>query len=461
MLNLSGLLEVQSIRTILSMVDNKFKDSSKFKTPESIILFEQNYISREQLLELCNDQYEEELSEPTGSFIPKDIISSFEGTGAVPVKYSSSTREVFALYIPEYPYEKPSINVYKIRYVPTTLHYYILNYTKHYGAFPELLPITGKNALDMIIEESIKLGVPDLTISNEEERVIVYYNLLKRKTMSNNIFPRYILDEIIKVLTIETPIAELSDNKAKRFGFTIDDDYRARVVINKNYYGHVVTIRLYPQTLFDKTLEDLSINEEVIEMFRDPTTNRNNGLRLIVGETMSGKNTTALAVLKEVVDEGDSKVVSIEMPVEQRLQGVEQIGVEFLDEYVSNIESLVHQNPDYVYIAEIMDETGMAVLKIANTGKRVMTTLHSNSVADTISRITDITGLTANRVIQVIHSIIHQQLVRIGDKIYPKTTFVYFDDEFKQQLYDKSFGEIIRLINEREKGGLKSGLLPS
>lgn len=461
MLNLSGILDTQTCRIIGEMVLTRFVDSSIFKTPESLILYEQRYLSNEVLLSLCNEQYDSTvtLTEPKRTFVPTNIINSFKNSRAVPIAYSPSTKTVSVLYIPEYPVTKPNINVNTVNYIPTTLHYYIINHMLMYGEFDELLPTTGKMALDMIIEEAIKLEVPDITISNEHNGVIVYYNKLKRKMLSNNVFPKYIMDEIIKVLTISTPIVNKTDNKAKYVGYDIDEDYRARVLINKNYYGHVISIRLYPQTLFNKTFEDLNINQQVIDLFRDTSINQLSGLRVIVGGTNSGKNTTALAALREVVDEGYSKVVSIEMPTEQRLDGVEQIGVEYMDEYVSNIESLIHQNPDYVYIAETKDETGLAVMRVANTDKKVITTLHSNSVADTISRIVDITGLSSNRIIQVLHSIIHQSLVRIGDKLYPSNTFVFFDNELKQLLYDKPFGEIIGIINSRVKGGLKDGLL--
>lgn len=442
------------------MVTTKFKDSSKFRTPESIILYEQGYLTREKLLELCNDQYDDlVLKEPTASFIPKEFIETFVGSKAVPIRYLASKRELEVLYVPEYVVEKPDVANVKVIYTATTLHYFILNYVRFYGDFPELLPIPGKSALDMILEEAIKQGVPDLTISNLEERVVVYYNKKKRKVMGNNIFPKYIMDEIIKVLTITTPIADITENKPKYVGYEIDEEYRARVVIVKNYYGYSLTIRILPNSMFEKTMEDLNLHQDVIDFFRDESVNRLNGLRVIVGETMSGKNNTALAVLKEIVDEGYSKIVSIEMPVEQRILGIEQIGVETIEEYVANIESLVHQNPDFVYIKETVDGTGYPVMKVANTGKRVLTTLHSNSVADTISRIVDITSLSANRVIQVLHSVIHQELVRVGEEIYPKTTYVYFDDEFKQELYDMPFGDIIRLIKAREKGGLRDGIL--
>lgn len=462
MLNLSGLLDVQSIRTIDNMVLTRFKDSSKFRTPESVILYEQGYLSKEKLLELCNEQYPEiKLTEPGSSFVPKDILTLFEGSKAIPIRYSSLKKEIEVIYVPEYESEKIKVPNHQIIYTPTTLHYYVINHVRFYGDFSELQSVPGKSALDMILEEAIHQSVPDLTISNLEGSVIVYYNKKKRKVMATNIFPKYVMGEIIKVFTIESPIDDITDNRAKYVGYEIDDEYRARVLINKNYYGHVITIRLFPNALFEMSLEDLNINQEVIDFFRDKSKNKVNGIRVIVGETMSGKNNTALSVLREIVQEGGSKVVSIEMPVEQRISGVEQIGVENIEEYNSNIQSLIHQNPDFVYITEMKDDTATEVMRIANTGKKVLTTLHSNSVADTVSRITDITGLSPNRIIQVLHSILHQELVIIGDEIYPKTTFVYFDNEFKQELYDKPFGEIIRLIRERERGGLRDGILPA
>lgn len=460
MLNLAGVLNTQSVRSVHDIVNTKFKDPSIFKTPESVVLFEQNYLDRETLLRLCNEQYPDiTLLEPVGNFIPKDIIDRYRGTNDVPIRFIPSKKEVEVLYVPEYQSKSVDVSMYKVKRIPTTLHYYISTYVKHYGDFCELQRIPGKAALNMIIEEAIKEDVPDLTISNEESRVIVYYNKKKRKVMGNNIFPGYIMEDIIKVLTIKSPMDSDYGRMAKYTEYQIDDEYRARVVINRNIYGYVLSIRLFSNSQFNKSLEDININEEVIRFIRDASINKSNGLRLIVGETMSGKNTTALAMLREIVDEGTSKVVSIEMPVEQHIKGVEQIDTEYISEYVSNITSLIHQNPDFVYITETKDETAQAVLNIANTGKRVLTTLHSNSIADTISRITDITNLTSNRVIQVLHSIIHQELVNINDELYPCTKYVYFDEAFKQELYDKPFGEVIRLIKERERGGFRNGLL--
>ena len=453
MLNLTGVLDAQSIQHIHEMTTTRFVDYTKFKTPESLICYEQGYLTPIELLDLCDSMYEEDLQEPTPNNIPQRVADMFlSDERSTPIRFIQSTKVIEALYVPELGKgEAVGTGIYHVKYIPTTLHYFILQRVRIYGNISWLLNVPGKQALDMILEEAIRNNVPDLTISNVENIVQVYYNKGKRKVLSNNIFPKYIIDDIIKVLTVTTPIADKQDKTAKYVGYDVDDDYRARVVINHTYWGYAITIRLFPKAAFNATYEDLNLGDVLSHFLRSTEFTTGNGIRLIVGETMSGKNTTSLAILKCLVDSGLSKVVSIEMPMEQTLPGVEQIDVEFIDEYVSNIESLIHQNPDFVYITETKDETGKAVMKIANTGKRILTTLHSNSVHDTISRITDITGMSSNRVIQVLHSIIHQRLVSDdGVHLRPVCTYCYFDEDFKQQLYDKSFGEIISLIKQKE-----------
>ena len=169
---------------------------------------------------------------------------------------------------------------------------------------------------------------------------------------------------------------------------------------------------------------------------------------------MSGKNTTSLACLREITLNDNYKVVSIEMPVEQELIGVEQINCEDEEEYDLAINSLLRQNPDLVYITEIGDTTANSVMRVTNTGKRVMSTLHANSCADVIGRLIDITGLSTDRIIQTLHSVVYQELVRNeeADTISPKTKYVYFSQERKNQLYGRPYGEIITKIKQWEGG---------
>jgi type II secretory ATPase GspE/PulE/Tfp pilus assembly ATPase PilB-like protein len=148
------------------------------------------------------------------------------------------------------------------------------------------------------------------------------------------------------------------------------------------------------------------------------------------------------------------KIVSIENPVEILVDGVEQINVETEDEYRANVASLLRQNPDIVYIAEINNSTALDTINASNTGKVVFSSLHANSISDVIARLQDMTGLSADRLLLTMHSCVYQELVRndAEDRVYPKNRCLYFTDALKNQLYGKSLGEIkVKLMEEEAK----------
>jgi type II secretory ATPase GspE/PulE/Tfp pilus assembly ATPase PilB-like protein len=159
-------------------------------------------------------------------------------------------------------------------------------------------------------------------------------------------------------------------------------------------------------------------------------------------------------MLQELVKTDKWKVISVEMPVEQRLPGVEQLSCDTLEEYDGDIKSTIHSNPDFLYITEIRDITGKPTVQVTNTGKCVLSTIHANSVADCISRLVDVTGYSADRVIQTLHSIMYQELVRDekSDTVRPRNRFVHLSNPLKYELYGKSMGDIIKIIEDREDG---------
>ena len=236
----------------------------------------------------------------------------------------------------------------------------------------------------------------------------------------------------------------------------MNDEYRGRVVINPKFKGTSITIRLLPNATFDSRLEDCNLTKETIDFIRDELMSSEVGLRLFVGPTMSGKNTTALSILNEVVHNRDQKVVSVEMPVEQELRGVEQMNCEDDEEFDLVVSSLLRQNPDIIYVTEIGDKNANSVMKVCNTGKWVLSTIHANGVSDVFSRLEDITRLPVNRIIQVIHSIVFQELVRDEDTdtVRPKNRYVYLSQERKQRLYNCPYEDIIKEIKSWEAGDL-------
>lgn len=388
------------------------------------------------------------------SYVPPDIVRHFQGSDVVPVSYSPMRGLVTCVAMTEIGTNfLPLNNGLKVDVVFTPIFNYFQEYVKYYGLHPDLAVVPAKSLWDSIVREAISLGASDITLSSVGLSSKAYFNVRKNKVYSNRILSADNLVDIIKMICFSDPY-DFNSGKSKRVGHNLNEDFRGRTIINRKHNGYAITTRILPNAAFDKDLDSCNLTPEVIELIREYMMNMELGLRLIVGATMSGKNSTALAMLKELTEDDVMKVVSIEMPVEQELPGVEQINCQSEEEYEDNITSLLWQNPDFVYLTETSDSNASAVMRVTNTGKRILSTLHANSCADTIGRLVDITGLSTDRIIQSLHSITYQELVRdsVTDTVKPKNRFVYFSQERKNILYGKSFGEIITKIKEWEGG---------
>ena len=231
-------------------------------------------------------------------------------------------------------------------------------------------------------------------------------------------------------------------------------DYRGRVCVTHKYKGYMITIRVLPKKAFDDTFDKLNISLKSQEFLKDAFLDVESGLHIVCGATMSGKNTTILACLRQIALKDYIKIVSVERPVEQELFGVEQISCETDEEYSAVCESLIRMNPDLVYITEINDKCADSVMKVANTGKCVIATIHANGVPYILDRLEDVTGQEADKLLVNIHSVVYQELVRDEqtDTIKPKLRFLKFTDEVKQKLFDKTRGQRYQILKELEDG---------
>lgn len=453
MLNLNGIVPVDVIHEISDYTNLRLRDKDKYKCAEALALYEQRIIPNDEIYSICEKALEDDLFIPATSYIPDNIIQHFHGSDVVPVSFSPMRGVITCVALNEIGDKFDPIQNYDVEIQYTTIYNYFQEYVKQYGPHPDLLDVPAKILMDSIVNEGIALGAADLTISSVGKSASIYYNVRKKKVYSQRILTADNIEDIIKLLCFESPMDD-STNAPKYVGVTLNDFYRGRVVINHKFHGYAITIRLLPNASFEASLEDCNLTKETIQFLRDTFMNRELGLRLFVGSTMAGKNKSALACLRELALEDRYKIVSIEMPVEQVLDGVEQINCEDEEEYDLNINSLVRQNPDLVYVTEMGDTTATSVMRLTNTGKRVISTLHANSCADVIGRLQDTTGLSLDRIIQTIHSIVYQELVRDEkeDTIRPKNKYVYLSKERKAQLYGKSYGEVLLKLDSWEGG---------
>ncbi len=453
MLNLAGCLSATNQRLVENSTKLRFKEPSQFTTPEALVVYEQRLLDESVLLKLCSKEYGQELSTPVQSYVPPELANEFRGYNCVPILYDPREERIEVGVLPEMTGYIPDVRGNITVRINVPIYYYVQLYERYYGEPDFLYKIPPADKWSMIVEEGVALGAADITVTNVAEGAIVYYNVRKRKIRSHRMVSREDVEQFANILSMRahSPISEV-DNHPRYFSVKLDMHHRGRVVLNRTYYGRAITVRILSDDVLTTEMEQLNIAPNTCAFIRDVMLSREKGLRLFIGETMSGKNTTILSALRELTRKDQYKIVSVESPVETLVEGVEQINAETDEEFMENTISLLRQNPDVVYITEITTYTAGPTIQTANTGKVVFSTIHANSISDVMSRLMDITGMTSDRLLLSMHSCCYQELVRDEetDSIKPVNRCLYFSNELKMKLYGKSLGEVKVILQEEE-----------
>lgn len=447
-------LPTQEREAVLEKTKLWFTDYTQFRTPEALILYEQRIMPEERILDLCQQEYSCLLDTPQLGYVPRETVEKFRNYNCIVISQSLAQNTITLGVLPEHKDEPIFIDEYNIERICVPIYFYVKYRTAQFGRPDFLMELPAKDIWDLIIQEAIRLGASDITVSTTATGGQVYYNVRKAKVRSNRCITPENINDIINILATQAnaTLADLS-TKPRYFSVNLDRHNRGRTVINKTYHGMLMTIRVLPNSFLRTSLEELNLAPNTIKFIREIFLSREKGLRLLIGETMSGKNTTILSALNELVAEDKYKIVSLEQPVELLVDGVEQINAETDEEFEANADSLLRQNPDIVYFTEITARTAEAILKQSNTSKAVFSSLHANSISDVLFRLQDVTHMPLDRLILTVQSCIFQELVRdeIHDTVRPVTRCLHFDDELKMQLYGKSIGEIKTILKEREE----------
>lgn len=454
MISLQGLLTATELQNVRDKTKLIFADSSLFKTAESVVVHEQNMLSDEQLLQACSDEYGVKLFTPRREYIPRAVLDKVKGMNVVPISYNAAAGVMDVGIIPDLQPKARSVGTVTFKFVKVPIYYYVDMYTDYYGRPDFIMELPAKDYLDFIFSEAISLKASDITIFNASgNRAEVIYNVRKRLVHSRRKLDGSLVKSLAHTLATSgsSEFDEASEDP-RFFSIRVDMHNRGRVVVNKVYHGWCITIRVLPDDYLETSLEDLNIKPNACEFIRKYVLSEEKGLRLFIGETMSGKNTTILSALMELVALDKHKIVSVESPVEILVDGIIQINADTEDAFAKNADSLLRQNPDIVYFTEITEKTAYSILKQANTSKAVFSSVHANSIADVISRLMDITGVDSDRVVQTLQSCVYQVLKRDDehDRIYPENRCIHFDDELKSRLYGKPLYEKHAILKEVE-----------
>ena len=276
-----------------------------------------------------------------------------------------------------------------------------------------LLSVEATEILEVIFGGSLVLAASDIHIEPEEERAKIriridglLQDLVYLPLQNYNL----ILSRIKLISGIKLNITDKPQDG--RFSIIMKDTpVEIRSSSLPAEYGESLVMRiLNPKSLID--LEELGLREDLLRNF-EKEIKKPNGMIIVTGPTGSGKTTTLYSFLKKL-STPEIKIITIEDPIEYKLEGISQTQVNESKGYTfaNGLRSIMRQDPDVILVGEIRDfDTAQIALQAALTGHLVLSTLHTNDAAGTISRLIDL-GVSTASIAPGINMAIGQRLIR-------------------------------------------------
>ena len=268
--------------------------------------------------------------------------------------------------------------------------------------------------LDTLVAGAIKMEASDVHFEPEREDTRLRYRLDGLLQDITNLDTRSYQKTLNRIKILSK--LKLNIHTAAQDGrFTIrqgETSIEVRVSVLPSEYGETTVMRLLdPRTIRTK-LEDLGMRSDVLEVVKTQI-QKPTGAILTTGPTGSGKTTT-LYSLVQFLNAKDTKIITIEDPIEYHVAGISQTqvdpgkGYDFAD----GLRSIVRQDPDVILVGEIRDrETAEIAMDAALTGHLVFSTIHTNDAAGTVPRLIDL-GVRSETIAPALTLAMGQRLLR-------------------------------------------------
>jgi general secretion pathway protein E len=265
-----------------------------------------------------------------------------------------------------------------------------------------------------LITRALELRASDIHIEPFDREVVVRYRVdgvLRNVDIAHGMSPAAIVSRIKVLANLDIAERRLpQDGRIKLRAEGREVDMRISTV--PTLHGESVVIRMLDRGDVPLDFWALGFDEKIVHRF-ETMLSRPNGIILVTGPTGSGKTTTLYAALSSL-NSPEKKILTVEDPVEYQIEGINQIPIRpnINLTFANALRAILRQDPDIVMIGEMRDlETAQIAVQAALTGHQVLSTLHTNDAASSITRLQDM-QVDDYLLTSTIQGVLAQRLVR-------------------------------------------------
>ncbi|SHI05538.1 GspE/PulE family protein [Ferrimonas marina] len=268
--------------------------------------------------------------------------------------------------------------------------------------------------LQSIFEEALQLRASDIHIEPGDKVLRIRYRVdgqLMESTLSEYRVSNALVLRIKLMAGLDISEKRLPQDGRFQFGVQ-SHEVDVRVSTLPTQHGESVVMRLLDQSLGLLALEQTGMPDPLVAKLRHQAS-RPHGMILVTGPTGSGKTTTLYALLSEL-NQPNRKIITVEDPVEYRLERISQVQVNSKIEldFARVLRTALRQDPDVIMVGEMRDQETVEIgLRGALTGHLVLSTLHTNDAVSSTLRLIDM-GAAPYLVASALRAILAQRLVR-------------------------------------------------
>jgi type II secretory ATPase GspE/PulE/Tfp pilus assembly ATPase PilB-like protein len=296
---------------------------------------------------------------------------------------------------------------------------------------------------DLLIMDGIRRQATDIHFSPAEDVLHIFYRI-DGVLAYGHCLPRVIQSTLASRIKIIAHL-DIAEQRLPQDGsYTLDfldKKYDLRISTVPAIYGENIVIRVLSTSGALMHISTLGINNSIVSMLRR-LFNKSHGIILVTGPTGSGKTTTLYSCLREV-DLLEKNVITVEDPVEYRLNFVRQTEVNEKAGYTfaSSARTFMRQDPDVMLLGEIRDpDTAKMAIRAAITGHLVLSTLHTNDAVTSVPRLLDM-GMDKLLLSSSLLAVLAQRLAR---RICPYCKEEYDLDDQEKALFKRAGLELTK-----------------